>query len=77
MRAPDKLKAVVPVGSVTDELDVFKVLLSRGFGFSLWGCCWNCGSSSLKPTQQQLEMFQPTNTNCAQCVKNTSIFMKD
>lgn len=30
-------EALVPVGSVTDQLDGLKVLLSGGFGFNLWG----------------------------------------
>lgn len=57
MRHQDELNAVVPIGSITDELDIFKVLLSRGFGFSLWWSCWDCGYSSLKHKSKKHERF--------------------
>lgn len=54
------LNAAVPVGSVTDELDVFKVFFSRCFGFSLWWCSWDCGPSTLQEDKQILIIQEAT-----------------
>ena len=44
-------KSLLPVGSVTDELDVLKVFLSGCFGFSLRWSCWDGRYLTLKHTE--------------------------
>lgn len=62
-----------PIGSVTDELDVLEVFLSRCFGFSLRWSCRDGRTSTLKHTHNvhdQLYYIMTDNTSLIMLMNN-------
>ena len=65
-----KSKYFLPVGSVTDELDVLEVFLSGCFGFSLRWSCWDGRYLTLKHTESTFMINTEMETIIAVCTEN-------